>query len=73
MADGIEIGFGPLEQSGQGPGGAGDLVVFVGDDLALGAAARAALGSTGADLVAKAAASEKFKGRSLSAMSLPAP
>lgn len=44
MADGIEIGFGPLEQSGQGPGGAGDLVVFVGDDLALGSAARAALG-----------------------------
>ncbi|SFM44229.1 leucyl aminopeptidase [Methylobacterium pseudosasicola] len=73
MADGIEIGFGPLEQSGQGPGGSGDLVVFVGDDLALGSAARTALGSTGADLVAKAAASEKFKGRSLSALSLPAP
>ena len=33
MADGIEIGFGPLEQSGQGPGGSGDLVVFVGDDV----------------------------------------
>ncbi|MCJ2095613.1 leucyl aminopeptidase [Methylobacterium sp. J-072] len=73
MADGIEIGFGPMEQGGQGPGGSGDLVVFVGDDLALGSAARTALGSAGADLVAKAAASEKFKGRSLSALSLPAP
>jgi leucyl aminopeptidase len=73
MADGIEIGFGPLEQSGPGPGGSGDLVVFVGDDLALGAAARDALGASGADLVARAAASEKFKGRSLSALTLPAP
>ncbi|TXN43396.1 leucyl aminopeptidase, partial [Methylobacterium sp. WL18] len=31
------------------------------------------VGAAGADLVAKAAASEKFKGRSLSAMSLPTP
>ena len=68
MANGIDIGFGPF-----GQGGTGDLVVFVGDDLALGAAARDALGGPGADLVARAAASEKFKGRSLSAMSLPAP
>jgi leucyl aminopeptidase len=73
MADGIEIGFGPLEQSGQGSGGSGDLVVFVGDDLILGAAARDALGASGADLVARAAASEKFKGRTLTALSLPAP
>lgn len=73
MADGIEIGFGPLGQSGQGPGGSGDLVVFVGDDLTLSAAARDALGAAGSDLVARAAASEKFKGRSLSALSLPAP
>ena len=73
MADGIEIGFGPLEQSGQGPGGSGDLVVFVGDDLSLGSAAREALGASGADLVARAAASEKFKGRALSALTLPAP
>ena len=35
--------------------------------------ARDALGAAGADLVARAAASEKFKGRSLSALSLPAP
>jgi leucyl aminopeptidase len=73
MADGIEIGFGPLEQSGQGSGGSGDLVVFVGDDLILGAAARDVLGASGADLVARAAASEKFKGRTLTALSLPAP
>jgi len=73
MADGIEIGFGPLEQGGHGPGGSGDLVVFVGDDLTLGSAAREALGAAGADLVARAAASEKFKGRSLTALSLPAP
>jgi len=73
MADGIEIGFGPLEQSGQGSGGSGDLVVFVGDDLVLGAAARDVLGAPGADLVARAASSEKFKGRSLTALSLPAP
>jgi leucyl aminopeptidase len=73
MADGIEIGFGPLEQSGQGSGGSGDLVVFVGDDLILGAAARDALGASGSDLVARAAASEKFKGRTLTALSLPAP
>ena len=68
MADGITITFGP-----QRPGGAGDLVVFVGDDLALGEAARRFLGREGVDLVARAAGSEKFKGRSLSALSLPAP
>ncbi|GJD33697.1 leucyl aminopeptidase [Methylobacterium aerolatum] len=68
MTDTIDIAFGPLGQSGPG-----DLVVFIGDDLALSGAARDALGGAGADLVAKAAASEKFKGRSLSAMVLPAP
>ena len=68
MTDTIDIAFGPLGQSGPG-----DLVVFIGDDLALGGPARDLLGAAGADLVAKAAASEKFKGRSLSAMVLPAP
>jgi leucyl aminopeptidase len=68
MTDKIDIAFGPF-----GKGGSGDLVVFTGDDLALGGPAREALGSAGTDLVAKAAASEKFKGRSLSAMVLAAP
>ncbi len=68
MTDKIDIAFGSLGQGGQG-----DLVVFVGDDLALAGPARDALGGSGADLVAKAAASEKFKGRSLSALMLPAP
>ncbi len=68
MTDTIDIAFGPF-----GQGGSGDLVVFIGDDLALGGPAREALGGGGTDLVAKAAASEKFKGRSLSALVLPAP
>ncbi|MDR7037856.1 MULTISPECIES: leucyl aminopeptidase [Methylobacterium] len=68
MADAITITFGPL-----GSAGRGDLVVFVGDDLALGSAARDVIGAGGADLVARAAAAEKFKGRSLSALVLPAP
>ena len=65
MADGITISFGPV-----GPAGPGDLVVFVGDDLSLSGAARDVLGSAGADLVARAAASERFKGRSLTALAL---
>ncbi len=68
MTDTIDIAFGPF-----GQGGSGDLVVFIGDDLALGGPAREALGGGGTDLVARAAASEKFKGRSLSALVLPAP
>ncbi len=68
MADGITITFAPV-----GRAGGGDLVVFVGDDLALSAAARDVLGGAGADLVARAAASEQFRGRHLTALSLPAP
>ncbi len=68
MSDGITIHFAPL-----GRGGSGDLVVFVGDDLVLGAGARDALGQAGIDLVARAAGSEKFKARASSAMVLPAP
>lgn len=68
MTDTIDIAFGPF-----GQGGSGDLVVFIGDDLALGGPAREALGGAGTDLVAKAVASEKFKGRSLSALVIPAP
>ncbi|TXM88072.1 leucyl aminopeptidase, partial [Methylobacterium sp. WL103] len=68
MSDGITIHFAPL-----GRGGSGDLVVFVGDDLVLGAGARDALGQAGVDLVSRAAGSEKFKARASSAMVLPAP
>ena len=68
MADGITISFAPV-----GRAGGGDLVVFAGDDLALGTAAREVLGQAGADLVARAAASEQFKGRAQTALVLPAP
>jgi len=68
MADGIRIAFQPLAGSR-----GGDLVVFVGDDLALSGAATDALGRAGADLVARAAASERFKGKAQSALVLPAP
>lgn len=68
MADGIRIAFRSLAS-----GGSGDLVVFVGNDLALSAAAAKAIGKAGSDLVARAAASERFKGKSQSAMTLAVP
>jgi leucyl aminopeptidase len=68
MADGITIAFEAL-----GPVGRGDLVVFVGDDLALAPEVAQAVGRGAADLVARAAASERFKGKSLSSLTLPAP
>ncbi len=68
MADGITIAFGPL-----GPVGQGDLVLFVGDDLLLAPALVRTVGQAAADLVARAAASERFKGKSLSALSVPVP
>ena len=69
MAGGIEIAFEPLSSRGAG----GDLVVFVGDDLALSGAAAEILGRPGAELVARAAASERFKGKAQSALVLPTP
>jgi leucyl aminopeptidase len=69
MAGGIEIAFEPLSSRGRG----GDVVVFVGDDLALSGAAAEILGRSGAELVARAAASERFKGKAQSALALPAP
>jgi leucyl aminopeptidase len=68
MADGITIAFGAL-----GPVGQGDLVVFVGDDLQLPATVLEAVGQDVADLLSRAAASERFKGKSLTALTLPAP
>ncbi|GGK32354.1 leucyl aminopeptidase [Salinarimonas ramus] len=50
----------------------GDLVVFVGDDLALGPVAAETLGEA-ASLVARAAKSEKFKGKWKSVMSIAQP
>ena len=65
MADSIAIEFQPL-----GPVSGGDLVVLVGDDLAL---SPAALARVDADLVRRAAAAERFKGKAKSVMVLPAP
>ena len=68
MADGITLAFQPLSSRGQG-----DLVLFAGDDLALSGPAKDLIGKAGADLVTRAAASERFKGKSQSALVLPAP
>ena len=68
MADAITIGFGPL-----GPVGHGDLVLFVGDDLVLAPAVAETVGHGVADLVARAAAGERFKGKPLTALAIPAP
>ncbi len=70
MADGLALAFQPLSSKGDG---SGDLVVFVGDDLALGQAANDAVGSDGAALIARAAASERFKGKASSALVLAQP
>jgi leucyl aminopeptidase len=67
MADTIKIEF----QSPGVPKG-GDLVVFVGADLALGSGAAGLLGSA-ADLIGRAAAVERFKGKPQTAMTLTAP
>jgi leucyl aminopeptidase len=68
MAEAIKIDFQPF-----GAPKGGDLVVFVGDDLRLTDAVATRLGSDVADLVARAAAAERFKGKSQTAISLPAP
>src|SRR4051812_22920595 len=56
MADSLKIDFRGFEAV-EG----GDLVVFVGENLKLGAALAKRLGSAATGLVAKAAAAEKFK------------
>ena len=65
---GIKIDFQAL-----GPVKGGDVAVLVGDDLALGPKAAQALGREGADLVARAAAVERFKGKTKSAITVAAP
>jgi leucyl aminopeptidase len=67
MADTRRLGFGPIAA----PSG-GVLVVFADDSLRFGTRTRAILGSA-ADLVARAAKSERFTGKSGSALDLVAP
>lgn len=67
MADARKLGFGPIAA----PGG-GVLVVFADDTLRFGSKTRAILGGT-ADLVARAAKSERFTGKSGSALDLVMP
>jgi leucyl aminopeptidase len=67
MADTRKLGFGPIAS----PSG-GVLVVFADDNLRFGPRTRALLGSA-ADLVARAAKSERFAGKSGSALDIVAP
>jgi leucyl aminopeptidase len=67
MADARKIAFGPIAA----PGG-GVLVVFADDSVRFGAKTRAILGSA-ADLVARAAKTERFTGKSGSALDIVAP
>src|SRR3954454_22195010 len=67
MASTTKIDFQPF-----GPGKGGDLVVFVGDDLKPGEAA-AGLGPGIAELIAKAAPAERFKGKPQTALSVATP
>jgi leucyl aminopeptidase len=68
MADTIKIDF-------QAPGdvSGGDLVVFVGEDLKPAPAVAKQLGPEAADLIARAAAAERFKGKAQSSMTIAAP
>jgi leucyl aminopeptidase len=67
MADARKIAFGPIAA----PGG-GVLVVFADDSVRFGAKTRAILGSV-ADLVTRAAKTERFTGKSGSALDIVAP
>src|SRR3954471_7734922 len=67
MADPRKLAFGPIAA----PGG-GVLIVFADDNLRFGTRTRSALGSA-ADLVARAARSERFTGKSGTALDIVAP
>src|SRR3954471_19573232 len=67
MADPRKLAFGPIAA----PGG-GVLIVFADDNLRFGTRTRSALGST-ADLVARAARSERFTGKSGTTLDIVAP
>ncbi len=68
MADSFKIDFQP-----HGKVETGDLIVFVGEDLKPSDAVARQIGSEAVDLIAKAAAAEKFKGKAKSAMSIVVP
>ncbi|GJD47647.1 Cytosol aminopeptidase [Methylobacterium crusticola] len=72
MADGISIEFESIGSAKAGEAG-GDLVVFVGEDLALSPRAAEIAGAGASELVARAAAVERFKGKPNSALVLTAP
>jgi leucyl aminopeptidase len=67
MADSVKVdvrGFGPVQ--------GGDLVVFVGDDLKLADGAAGTVGAA-AEVIAKAAPIERFKGKAHTALTVPMP
>ena len=67
MADARKLGFGPIAAPASGV-----LIVFADDNLRFGPRTRSALGSA-TDLVARAARSERFTGKSGSALDIVAP
>src|SRR5271154_3466012 len=67
MSDAVKVGFVPFSAAAPGI-----LVVFCDEALKFGGAARKALGSA-ADLVARVAATNRFKGKSLSTLDILAP
>src|SRR5437762_678403 len=67
MADAPKLGFGPIAAPASGV-----LIVFADDNLQIGPRTRSALGSA-ADLVARAAKAERFKGKSGSVLDIVAP
>jgi leucyl aminopeptidase len=68
MADSLKIDF-----QAHGAVGAGDLIVFVGENLKPTPAVAKQIGPKAVDLIAKAAAAENFKGKAKSTMSITAP
>ncbi|ACA19423.1 Leucyl aminopeptidase [Methylobacterium sp. 4-46] len=71
MADGISIAFESFGSARAEQGS--DLVVFVGEDLALSARAAEVAGAGAGDILARAAAVERFKGKANSAIAVTAP
>jgi leucyl aminopeptidase len=68
MADAIRVDFQPF-----GPAKAGDAVVFAGEDGKLPDRISGILGQEAADLVARTAKIERFKGKPQTALAIPAP